>query len=384
MCIILSKVVIVTKNKRIKNKKEHKIKEMMRKQTYNKKSLTILIGFMICFLALIIRIGYIQFIKREEYSTQAYKQQTSSQIINSKRGVIYDATGKVLAKSATVDTISLTPGKVFYETGEAVPNEVLADGLSKIFELNKEELQQKFDSTSSLTTVAKKVEKETVEKLQNWMTENKISTGINIDQDSKRYYQYDNLASHVLGFCSDDNRGIEGIEAAWDDVLTGTPGRIVTSTNVNKKAISDKNEQFIPAENGSDIYLTLDAHIQQIVEKYLKQAVIENKATKGGSVIVMKPSTGDILAMANYPDYNVNTPFVINDAGLQASWSELTEGEQLENLQKMWRNKSISDGYEPGSTFKLVTSAIGLEENLVEPDTEGDFYCSRFISSWRI
>ncbi|MBR3132903.1 MAG: PASTA domain-containing protein [Clostridia bacterium] len=365
--------MIITKNKRIKNPK---VREIKRKESYNKKSIAILAFFIICFLALIIRIGYIQFVKGKEYKAEAYKQQTSSQTILSKRGVIYDASGKVLARSATVDTISLAPGKVQYEDGTIVENEVLADGFAEIFGLNRDELLEKLNSTTSVTTIAKKVEQETVEKLKQWMIEKKIATGINIDTDSKRYYPYDSLASSVIGFCGDDNQGLEGIESAWDDVLTGTPGRIVTSTNVNKRAISDENEQYIPAENGSDIYLTIDANIQSIAEKYLEQAVIENKASRGGSVIIMKPTTGDILAMANYPTYNLNTPFTINDASLASTWDTLSESEQLENLQKMWRNKSISDGYEPGSTFKLVTSAIGLEENLVETDTAGDFYCS--------
>ncbi|MBR3152657.1 MAG: penicillin-binding protein 2 [Clostridia bacterium] len=332
-------------------------------------------------MGLIVRIGYIQFIKGKEYKTEAYKQQTSSQIISTKRGIIYDSTGKVLARSATVDTISLAPGKVFYEDGTVVKNEFLADGFTEIFGLDHDKTLEELNSSTSVITIARKVEKETVEKLEKWMAENKITSGINIDSDSKRYYPYDNLASSVIGFCGDDNQGLEGIEAEWDKVLTGTPGRIITSTNVNKRAISDENEQYIPAENGSDIYLTIDAHIQSIAEEYLEQAVIENKAARGGSVIIMKPTTGDILAMANYPTYNLNTPFTINDAGLASTWETLSENDKLESLQKMWRNKSISDGYEPGSTFKLVTSAIGLEENVVETDTPGDFYCSRFLSS---
>lgn len=369
-------MVINTKNKRIKNKKHEKVKEVVRKQNYNKKSLAILFFFLLCFLLLIIRIGYIQFVKGKEYGEEAYKQQTSSQTINSKRGIIYDSTGKILARSAGVDTISLIPGKVYYLDGTVVTNDVLAAGFSEIFALDYEETFNKLEESTSLVTISKKVEQETVEKLKNWMTEKQISTGINIDEDAKRYYPYDNLASSVIGFCGDDNQGLEGIEAAWDDVLTGTPGRIVTSTNVNKRAISDENEQYIPAENGSDIYLTINANIQSIAEKYIEQAVIENKASRGGTVIVMKPSTGDILAMANYPTYNLNTPFTINDSQLASTWDTLTDGEKMDSLQKMWRNKAISDGYEPGSTFKLVTSAIGLEEDVVETDTAGDFYCS--------
>ena len=164
--------------------------------------------------------------------------------------------------------------------------------------------------------------------------------------------------------------------AKKDEELTGTPGRIVTSTNVNNQAISDENEQYIPAQNGSDIYLTLDVEVQRIAEKYLDQAVKENKAN-GGCVIIMKPSTGDILAEASYPTYNLNTPFTPNTTELQAKWDTLSTEEKSAALSNMWRNKPIADLYEPGSTFKIITSSIGLEENLVQPNTENDFHCNR-------
>lgn len=205
------------------------------------------------------------------------------------------------------------------------------------------------------------------------MGENKIASGINIDEDSKRTYPYNNLASNVIGFYGTDT-GIDGIENAWNNELSGTPGRIVTTTNVNKQAISDENEQYIPAQNGSDIYLTLDATVQQVSEKYLEQAVIENKSN-GGCVIVMKPSTGDLLAVASYPTYNLNTPYEPNTPDLQAIWDTMSEQEKNASLFQMWRNKPIANGYEPGSTFKVITSAIALEEDLVETDTPGDFYC---------
>lgn len=207
------------------------------------------------------------------------------------------------------------------------------------------------------------------------MEDNKIASGINIDEDSKRTYPYENLASNVIGFYGTD-KGLEGIEAAWDNELSGTPGRIVTSTNVNKQAISDENEQYIPPQNGSDIYLTIDVTVQSIAEKYLEQAVKYNRAN-GGCVIIMKPSTGDILAEASYPTYNLNTPFTPNTEELKSKWETMTTEEKSAALSNMWRNKPISDGYEPGSTFKLITSSIGLEENIVETDTPGDFTCRK-------
>jgi len=338
----------------------------------------LLIVFTLCFFALLFRLGYIQFVKGAEYKAAAYNNQTTSQIIASKRGTIYDSTNKILAISSSVDTVTINNNEVYYNNGDAVPKEVLASGFAEIFSLDYEETLAKLNSDQSVITIAKKVEKNVIDNLKKWMEENKITSGINIDGDSKRTYPYESLASNVIGFYGND-KGLEGIEAAWEEELSGTPGRIVTSTNVNRKAISDENEQYIPAQNGSDIYLTIDVFIQSIAEKYLNQAVKENKAD-GGCVIVMKPSTGDILAEASYPTYNLNTPFVPNTPELQEVWDTLSTEDKSSALSNMWRNKPISDGYEPGSVFKIITSAIGLEENLVESDTPNDFYCNKLFT----
>ncbi len=357
------------------------------KNVFTSRSLTLLLGFTFCFLLLLIRIGYIQFVKGTEYKANAYNQQTTSQVLASKRGTIYDATNKILAISSTVDTVSINRGQVFYNDGSEVSNETLASGFSEIFSMDYNEVLEKLNSDSSVITIAKKVEKPVIDNLNTWMSDNKISSGINIDDDSKRTYPYNSLASNVIGFYGND-KGLEGIESAWENELSGTPGRIVTSTNVNKQAISDENEQYIPAQNGSDVYLTLDVTVQSIAEEYLNQAVKENRAD-GGCVIIMKPSTGDILAEASYPTYNLNTPFTPNTTELQSKWDTMSTEEKSAALNNMWRNKPISDLYEPGSTFKLITSAIGLEENVVKTDTEGDFTCNKIykvgdreISCW--
>ena len=152
-------------------------------------------------------------------------------------------------------------------------------------------------------------------------------------------------------------------------------GKIVTTKDAAQSIIPDKNEQYIPAENGSNITLTLDLTIQSIAEKYLKQAVTENKCSRGGNIVMMDPTTGDILAMASYPDYNLNTPFEPNET-LKSTWDKLSDNEKSISLQKMWRNKSVSDTYEPGSTFKLITASAALEEGICETDTIGDFSCN--------
>ena len=345
------------------------------KHLYNSRSISLLIIFSICFFALLFRIGYLQFVKGSDFRARAYNQQTTSQVLNSKRGTIYDSTNQVLAISSSVDSVSINKGQVTYSDGTEVSNETLAKGFSEIFSLDYNQTLEKLNEDTSIISIAKRVEKPVIDNLKNWMNENKIVSGINIDEDSKRTYPYENLASNIRGFYGTD-KGLEGIEAAWDDELSGTPGRIVTSTNVNKQAISDENEQYIPAQNGSDIYLTIDVTVQAIAEKYLNQAVKENKAN-GGCVIIMKPSTGDIIAEASYPTYNLNTPFTPNTTELQTNWEQMSSEEKSIALSNMWRNKPISDGYEPGSTFKIITSSIGLEENLVETDTPGDFYCNK-------
>ena len=166
------------------------------------------------------------------------------------------------------------------------------------------------------------------------MEDNKWSSGINIDKDNKRSYPYNNLASNLIGFCGSDNNGLSGIEYYWDETLTGTPGRVTTSIDATQESIPDTDEKYIAPENGSNITLTIDANIQTIVEKYLKQAVEENNCKNGGSMTIMDPSTGDILAMATYPDYNLNTPFEPNET-LQKTWNTLSSEEKTISLYKM-------------------------------------------------
>lgn len=300
----------------------------------------------------------------------ASRQQTTNRIISPNRGAIYDSTGKVLAQSATVDTITINPTKIKENNKEKV-----AKALSNIFELNYDDVLEQVKSESSVETIIKKVEQNKIDELKEWMENNEsASVGINIDEDVKRYYPYNNLASNLIGFCDTDNNGQEGLELKWNSVLSGTPGKITTIENAASGLIPDKDESYVPAENGSNITLTIDANIQTIVEKYLKQACIENECKYGGTAIIMVPSTGDILAMATYPDYNLNEPRTPSST-VADTWDTLSENEQMNCLYKMWRNKCVSDTYEPGSTFKIITASVGLEENIVETDTKNDFLC---------
>ena len=256
----------------------------------SKKLRVTLIVTVLIFILLIVRIGFLQFVQGSYLKEQAYKQQTINQIISPKRGNIYDSTGKALAISAQVDTITINPAKIVGKTDEATNQlkEKVAKGLSEIFELDYNETLEKVKSNSQVETIAKKVDQTKVEELQKWMKDNDVTVGINIDEDTKRYYPYNNLASQVIGFCGNDNQGLSGIESTWDSILTGTPGKIVSSKGSDQQEIPDSEETYISAENGSDLTLSLDVNIQTIVEKYLKKAVDENDCKKGGNVIVMK------------------------------------------------------------------------------------------------
>lgn len=265
---------------KIKKKKDKVKKSKDKKSTIRKLLVTGLVSTF-CFLGITANLARILIVHGQEYSEAAYNRQMKNQILSPKRGKIYDVNGNVLAMNIGVDTISLNPGKVCYASKKQVENEFVAQGLAEILELDYNEVLQKVSAKSSVVVIAKKVSEEKADKLKEWMIDNKITKGINIDEDTKRYYPYNNVASNLIGICRDDNSGMIGLEDRWNHTLTGTAGKIVTAQDVNEKPISDETEQYVPVENGSNLYLTVDIAIQQIAEKYLKQGVEEN-ACEGG------------------------------------------------------------------------------------------------------
>lgn len=328
-------------------------------------------------LLLLMRLFYIQVVNGSHLSELASRQQTTSEVISSKRGNIFDSTGASLAISETVDTISINPSKIKGKNDEETKQlkETVAKGLSEIFELDYNETLEKVNATSGIKKIATKVEQDKVDKLQNWMKENKITSGINIDEDSKRYYPYGTLASNLIGSCGTDNQGLSGIEASFDSILTGTSGKLTTSTNAKQEEIPNSELSFVPAKNGYDLTLTLDLNIQNIVEKHLEQAVNENSCSKGGNCIVMNPSTGEILAMACFPEYDLNNAFTPTSFYAD-NWDNISASEKNNRILNMWKVRSVSETYEPGSVFKLITASIALEEGITDTDINGDFYCS--------
>lgn len=368
--------------KKLKNKKPINFKKLNKKNKRNSEPIGTLskkkrmkremIIAILLLALLVVRIGFIQFVQGEELQSMAYMQQTLDRNINPKRGTIYDATGKtILAVSSTVETITVTPTTIKKEDREKI-----ATALSSIFSLDYEKVLKKVSKRRSIETIIKKVDKEKADELRVWMQNNNITTGINIDEDTKRYYPFNNLASQIIGFCGSDNQGLDGIEALYDKTLKGSTGKITKLRDAKGGDIDDTSEDYIKAVNGDDLVLTIDSTIQGIAEKYLKEACIDNKCTDGGNIIVMNPKNGDILALAGYPNYNLNEPYSPNTDELKSVWDTLSQEDKTKNMQAMWRNKAVSDTYEPGSTFKLVTASASLEEKIAEVDKAGEFCCT--------
>ena len=304
----------------------------------------------------------------------AYAQHTLDRKINPKRGTIYDSTGtKVLAVSSTVRSVTVNPVNIQGENKEKV-----ARALADILNVDYDKTLAKIQKRTGIEKIATKIDEETADKLMVWLEENGITSGVNIDEDTKRYYPYNSLASQIIGFCGSDNQGLDGIEALYDEELKGKTGKIIKITDAKGKTLLKEGEDYVAGIDGNDIILTIDATIQGIAEKYLKEACIDNNCTGGGSVVVMNPNNGEILAMAGYPNYNLNTPFEFNEDETNERFNELSKEEKTSKLQQIWRNRGISDAYEPGSTFKLITSAAALEEGITDTDNKGEFNCSRF------
>ena len=343
----------------------------------NKKKMrnTLFITFIILTL-LLSRIFYIEFIQGKDLQVLAYEQQVQKRAVNPKRGTIFDSSEKyTLAVSSTAYTVSVNPTNIPSDQKEKI-----AKKLTEIFDLNYETVLKKISKRSSIETIVKKIEKDKADILRKWLLENDIDTGVNIDEDSKRYYPYSNLASQVIGFCGGDNQGLDGVEAKYNDILSGKAGSISRTTDATGEELGTDGEVYTPPINGDDIVLSIDMTIQSIAEKYLAEACIDNVCTDGGNIVIMNPKTGDILAMATYPSYNLNEPYTINNEELKSNWDNMEQSEKSKNLQGMWRNKAISDTYEPGSVFKLITASSALEEGITDTDRSGEFTCTGSIT----
>nr|WP_303740618.1 stage V sporulation protein D [Lutispora saccharofermentans] len=331
-------------------------------------------GFTILFLLLIVRLFQIQVVDGAEYQQKAMEQWTRDVPVPSKRGIIYDRNGKELATSAPAYEIYVRPVEV-------KDKEIVAQTLSEVLQMNKEDLLEKVSAKKDTQIIKKKVDSDTVKILR----EKNIKGLIFVD-DSKRFYPQSNFASYILGFTNYDNQGQDGVEATFEKYLNGFPGRDIKMTDAQGRELPGSDRKYYEPEDGLNLILTIDEVIQHFAEKAVESALIETNA-KRVTAIVMDPKTGDVLAMAVKPDYDNNDPRKIPDE-LKDKWDSMSSTEQYNALFKVWRNPAISDTYEPGSTFKTITSAAGLEEGVVRP--EDRFYCSgsvlvagRRLKCWR-
>ena len=340
-------------------------------------------ALIICLILAVVLFGrliYIQVIKSNHYKQMAYEQQTRERKVAAKRGTIYDSTGtKILAQSVSVSSIKAVPNSIDKDKKEEI-----AKKLAEILELDKDKVLAKLTKNTASEIIATKVNSEKSAKVLEYITDEEID-GIKIDEDTERIYPYGELLSHVLGFVGTDNQGLYGLEAYYDDDLSGIPGKILGSTDGKGRETPFTSEQYIAPTDGKDIVLTIDATIQSIVEKYLKKACEEN-VVQYGTAVILRPSTGEVLAMATSPTFDANDPFSPNTDELKEKWDTMSSEEKNKALLDMWRNKAISDTAEPGSTFKVVTATAALEEGIVGIDEPYAFNCQGYVmvGTWRI
>ncbi len=313
----------------------------------------------LCMAGLAGRLVYLMLYRSEHYSEMAQDLHERERTIKAARGNIIDATGQVIATNRTVCTISVIYNQVR-------DREEVIDTLCRELEMDEETVRKRVEKRSSREIIRTNVDKETGDRIRNFHL-----AGVKVDEDYRRYYPYDTLASRVLGFTGGDNQGIIGLEVMYESYLKGINGKILTMTDAAGIEIENTFEDRIEPIAGNDLHISLDVNIQQYAEQAAYETM-ERKGAKRVSIIVMNPKNGEIMAMANVPEFHLNDPFTLNvdaPAGCSAK-------EKQELLNQMWRNPSINDTYEPGSTFKIITAAAGLEAGVV--GLEDRFSCPGF------
>lgn len=331
-----------------------------------KKRLIAVLGiFTLLIAALLFRVAWIQLVNGDWYQKKAFAQQNYNRVISPRRGTIYDRNLKELAISASVETISVNPQVI--KKSDKDPEQV-AQGLSEILGMKMEDVLKKITRSSRYEVVKRKIDKEIGDKVRKWRQDNNIE-GIYVDEDSKRFYPYRNLAAHVIGFTGVDNQGLDGIEIMMEQYLKGVPGKILSEVDAGGHEVPFNEEKHIAPQDGLNVVLTIDETIQHLAEKAIDNAIEDNKCLNGASAIVMDPRNGDILAYVSKPDFDLNNPYACPPGTDPSTWKGNTP-EDIKKLQEtVWRNKAIADTYEPGSTFKAVTSAAGIEEGVIKPDS---------------
>ena len=330
----------------------NKIEERIKNKTYNKrKVLVVFLCAAFVLFCLIGRLVYLMIFDAEYYQNMAEELHEREREIKAARGEIVDRNGVVLATNRTVCTISVIHSQI------KDPQQT-ADMLSKELELDRGDVLKKVEKVSSMEKIKTNVDKKTGDRIREYNL-----PGVKVDEDFKRYYPYDRLASRVLGFTGSDNQGIIGLEVKYEDVLKGTNGKILTVTDARGIELEGVAEDRIEPVAGNTLKTSLDYNIQSYCEQAAEK-VLEEKQAEGVSVLLMNPQNGEIYAMVNVPEFNLNEPYRLNDK----TEDQMTDEERQNRLNQMWRNRCINDTYEPGSTVKIITSAACLEEGVVSLD----------------
>ena len=349
--------------------------------------LMILMG-VVMFVLLFFRLFDLQITRHEELQGKAVNQQTRRTVVTANRGTIYDAGGNILAISSSAETIILSPLEIdnaVNDTEDPVSwtKESLAAGLAEILGKDASAIRKRMDNVKSQYEVIQlRADEDTAAKVRSYVDENKIA-GVHLVADTKRYYPYGSLAAQVIGFVGDENTGLYGLEAYYEKELEGQSGLVISSKDQAENDMLYTYEQYFAAKNGSDLTLTLDTTIQYYLEKGIESMVDKFSAANGASGIVMDAKTGGILAMASYPNYDLNDFLTVSDQTLQ---ERIERGEStVADMQLLqWRNKALNDTYEPGSTFKILTLSAALEEGVVDKTTTVNCGGSVNISGYTI
>mgnify|MGYP004618601615 CR=1 FL=1 len=325
------------------------------------------------FAALFLKLYDLQINQHEQLQEKALNQQTSKTVVTASRGTIYDCNGNMLAFSATAETVFISPKEILENQ---LDQKLIASGLAQILEVEEADILKKMEKTKSQYEIIRKnVEQDIADQVRSFIKENELS-GIYLTAGSKRYYPYSSLAAHVLGFIGTDNYGLSGLEKVYNDQLEGSSGLTVTAKDAHNRRLLYQYEQYFDAQNGDSLQLTIDTSIQFYLEKGLEKAVDKYQVANGATGIVINPKTGAIYAMASMPTYDANDFSTIYDTGLAA---QLEEGASLGDLQKkQWRNKCVNETYQPGSTFKILTLSMALEEGVVNDNST--FECTGALS----
>ena len=322
------------------------------------------VAFMVCFaafLGLAGRLVYLMVYSSAYYSEAADELHQRERSIKAKRGRILDASGNVLADNRTVCTVSVIPNQI------TDPDSVV-EVLAKELELEEDYVRERVEKYSAIERIKSNVDKETGDAIRAYGL-----SGVKVDEDYKRYYPFDSLASRVLGFTGGDNQGIVGLEVKYEEYLEGEPGTILTVTDARGIEVDEQGESRQEPVDGDDLYISMDLNIQQYANQLAEQ-VMAAKEAESVSILVMKPDNGEILAMVNVPEFNLNDPFTLPE---ETDTAGLSDEEEQDLLNQMWRNPCISNTYEPGSVFKTITAAAALEEGVVT--MEDTFNCPGYV-----